>query len=375
MRLGTMFVCFSLFTRRTVYNSLNPRHHPNFLKTQSQYLSTTSALSSSANHLKGQAHQSHPYTMHAALVNTWGSPPTYTTVPDLPESSSTQIRLRVLATGVHRLVLSRASGKHYTASTLPHLPGADGVGEDPTTGQRYFFTALATGTFAEFVNVERAAVAPLPEGADAAVVAAFMNPVMSSWMALSARAAPQEKGFTVAILGVTSASGRVAVDIARAKGAGRIVGIARNAAAMEEIPIDERIVLNGGETDWSKLGEVDVVLDYVYGAPVVELLKALPKSEKEVQYVHIGSVSGDGDINLPGAILRGKRVALRGAGPGSWLMREYANELGGMVGVTAGLKGKEVKVIAMKDVEKGWSEAGLGKTRVVFVSDDLTKSS
>ncbi|KAI3543302.1 quinone oxidoreductase [Colletotrichum filicis] len=313
--------------------------------------------------------------MHAALVNTWGSPPTYTPVPDLPEPSPTQIRLRVLATGVHRLVLSRASGKHYTASTLPHLPGADGVGEDPTTGQRYFFAALATGTFAEFVNVDRAAVSPLPEGADAAVVAAYMNPVMSSWMALSARAAPQQKGFSVAILGVTSASGRVAVDVARAKGAGRVVGIARNAAAMEEIPIDERIILNGEETDWSKLGEVDVVLDYVYGSPVVELLKALPKSEREVQYVHIGSVSGDGDITLPGAILRGKRVALRGAGPGSWLMREYASELGGMIGVTAGLKGKEVKVIAMKDVEKGWSEAGLGKTRVVFVSDDLAKSS
>ncbi|OHE90566.1 quinone oxidoreductase [Colletotrichum orchidophilum] len=313
--------------------------------------------------------------MHAALVNSWGSPPTYTTVPDLPPPSPTQIRLRVLATGVHRLVLSRAAGKHYTASTLPHLPGADGVGEDPTTGQRYFFAALATGTFAEFLNVERTAVAPLPKGADPATVAAFMNPVMSSWMALSARAAPQAKGFSVAILGVTSASGRVAVDVARARGAGRIVGIARNAAALEEIPVDERIVLAGGETDWSRLGAVDVVLDYVYGSPVVDLLTALPKSEREVQYVHIGSVSGDGDISLPGAILRGKRVAIRGAGPGSWTMREYAEELGGMVGVTAGLKGKDVNLIRMKDVEKGWSEAGLGKTRVVFVSDDLVKSS
>ncbi|GKT70603.1 quinone oxidoreductase [Colletotrichum tofieldiae] len=312
--------------------------------------------------------------MHAALVNSWGSPPTYTTTDDLPPPSPTQIRLRVLAAGVHRLVLSRAAGTHYTSTTLPHLPGADGVGEDPTTGQRYYFTALATGSFAEFVNIERSLVAPLPKTADSVAVAAYTNPVMSSWMAFAARTAAQKPGFSVAILGVTSASGRVAVDVARAKGAGRVVGIARNAAAMAEIALDERIVLAGGETDWSKLGEVDVVLDYVYGPPVVELLKALPKSEREVQFVHVGSVSGDGDISLPGAILRGKRVAIRGAGPGSWTMTEYAKELEGMVSVSSGLKGSNVSVVAFKDVEKGWKEAGLGKKRVVFVSDDLVRS-
>ncbi|KAK6222234.1 quinone oxidoreductase [Colletotrichum tabaci] len=309
--------------------------------------------------------------MHAALVNSWGSPPTYTTAADLPPPSPTQIRLRVLAAGVHRLVLSRAAGKHYTSTTLPHLPGADGVGEDPTTGQRYYFSALATGSFAEFVNIERDMLAPLPETADAVAVAAYTNPVMSSWMAFAARAAAatavREPGFSVAILGVTSASGRVAVDVARSKGAGRVVGIARNAAAMAEMELDERIVLRaGGETDWSRLGEVDVVLDYVYGPPVVDLLKALPASEREVQFVHVGSVSGDGDISLPGAILRGKRVAIRGAGPGSWTMAEYAKELGGMVGVSSGLKGNNVTVIGFKDVEKGWKEAAIGKNRVVF---------
>ncbi|GKT49737.1 putative nitrilase [Colletotrichum spaethianum] len=309
--------------------------------------------------------------MHAALVTSWGSAPTYTTTEDLPPPSPTQIRLRVLASGVHRLVLSRAAGTHYTSTTLPHLPGVDGVGEDTTTGQRYYFTALATGSFAEFVNIERSLVAPLPKNADPVAVAAYTNPVMSSWMAFAARMAAQTPGFSIAILGVTSASGRVAVDVARARGAGRVVGIARNAAAMAEIALDERIVLEGGETDWSKLGDVDVVLDYVYGPPVIELIKALPKSEKEVQFVHIGSVSGDGNISLPGAFLRGKRIAIRGAGPGSWTMTEYAKELGGMVDVSSGLKGDDVTVIRFKEVEKGWKEAGVGKKRVVFVTDDL----
>ncbi|KZL81743.1 quinone oxidoreductase [Colletotrichum incanum] len=312
--------------------------------------------------------------MRAALIKAWGFPPVYTTVSDLPSPSSTQICLRVLAVGVHRLVLSRASGKHYTSKTLPHLPGVDGVGEDPTTGQRYYFSAFDTGSFAEFVNIERVFVAPLPKDADCVTVAAFMNPVMSSWMALSARARlPEKTGFTIAILGVTSASGRAAVDVARAKGAKRVVGIARNATAMAEMSLDERVVLGAaGETDWSKLGEVHVVLDYVYGKPVIELLKALPKSDNEVQYVHVGSVSGDMEISLHGSILRGKRVAIRGAGPGSWTMEEYAKELNGMVNVTASLKEKkDVKVIEMKDVEKEWSEAGPGTKRVVFINPEI----
>ncbi|EQB45405.1 hypothetical protein CGLO_15722 [Colletotrichum gloeosporioides Cg-14] len=173
---------------------------------------------------------------------------------------------------------------------------------------------------------------------------------MSSWMALSARAAPQKPGFTVVILGATSASGRVAVDV-----------------------LDERIVLKP-ETDWSKLGEVDVVLDYVYGDAAAGLLKALPKSEREVQYIHIGSVSRDETMMLPGAILRGKRVALRGAGPGSWTMEEYAKELGGMVEIAAKLERKGVAVEAFKDVESAWGKARVGGDRIVFVSDDIIKS-
>ncbi|KAL0934590.1 quinone oxidoreductase [Colletotrichum truncatum] len=310
--------------------------------------------------------------MHAAIVNSWGAAPTYTTVEDLPEPSATQIRLRVLASGIHRLVLARASGKHYTSTTLPHSPGVDGVGEDPTTGQRYYFSAFQSGSFAEFVNIDRKSVVALPENADPITAAAFMNPIMSSWMALSARAAPQSPGFSVAILGATSASGRVAVDVVRSKGAGRIVGIARNAAALAEINLDERIVLSS-ETDWSALGEVDVVLDYVYGDAAVALLQALPKSQKEVQYVQIGSVSGDGDLALSAAILRGKRVALRGSGPGSWTMEEYAQELGGMVEVAAKLERKGVVTAAFKDIDTAWSLAGSGGKRVVFVSDDLAQ--
>ncbi|KAL0941973.1 quinone oxidoreductase [Colletotrichum truncatum] len=308
--------------------------------------------------------------MLAAVVNTWDSEPNYTTVPDLPDPSPTEIRLRVLASGVHRLVISRARGRHYSAKTLPHNAGVDGIGEDPNTGQRYYFFTFESGSFAEFVNVDRKFITTLPENADPVATAAFVNPVSSAWMAFTSRAAPQFPGFSVAILGVTSTSGRAAVDVARAKGAGRIIGVARNAAALAEIPVDERIVLSP-ETDWSSLGEVDVVLDYIYGSTAVKLFRALPESEKEVQYVHIGALGLEGDITVPGSYLRGKKLAIRGVGPGSWTMEEYAREIRGMVDVATQIERKNIFTAPFKDFEKTWANVRMGGEIDVFISDDI----
>lgn len=322
--------------------------------------------------------------MHAAQVTAWGSAPVYVAVSDPPAPSSSQIQLRVLATGVHQLVRSRAAGKHYTSKTLPHTPGVDGVGEDASTGTLYYFSAFSSGSFQERVNVERSAAWPLstagtPSRDEIIRVAALMNPAMSSWMALATRTPARPDSFSIAILGVTSASGRVAVEVARrAFGATRVVGIARNAAAMAEMKgLDERIALReGDDTDWSALGEVDVVLDYVYGTATLSLLKALqPSSHGEIQYVQVGSVSGEMDIPLPGMILRSKRIALRGAGPGSWSMPEYAAEAPGMMKLIQGYQGSvSIADFGFGDLEKVWDDRSLKDKRVVFTSEDLRSS-
>jgi NADPH:quinone reductase-like Zn-dependent oxidoreductase len=307
--------------------------------------------------------------MHAALVTDWNSIPAYTTVPDLPAPSDDEIQLRVVATGIHRVVRSKATGQHYSAKTLPHLPGVDGVGEDAKTGQLYYFSAFDSGSFAEHVNIERRAVRPLPAGADPATVAALMNPAMSSWMALSARTIGLTKGFTVVILGVTSASGRIAVDVAKARGAGRVIGISRNEAAMAGIDgLDERILMkeNLDETEWSRAGEVDVILDYVYGEPALALLSSLPVSGKEVQYVHIGSVSGRLEVNIPGALLRSKRLTIRGSGPGAWTMRDVGIEAANILETVVQLKPSNILAVPLADVGKVWDDKSLGNKRIMF---------
>lgn len=173
-------------------------------------------------------------TIHAAQVTSWGTAPTYTTVPapPAPPPSSDVVQIRVLATGVHQLVRSRAAGKHYTSGALPHLVGVDGVGttEGEDAGKTVYFVALKTGACAERVNVPRAYVFDLPERTTAALtpeaIAAIANPAMSSWMALKTRVdldkLPNED-WTVLVLGATSASGAIAATLARKLGATRYV--------------------------------------------------------------------------------------------------------------------------------------------------------
>ncbi|MCJ1400689.1 hypothetical protein MMC11_003897 [Xylographa trunciseda] len=305
-------------------------------------------------------------TMHAAQVLTWGQAPQYTTVPlPAPPSDPSLIQLKVLATGLHRVVRSRASGKHYSSTTLPHAVGIDGVGLTPD-GQEVYFAAFATGggSFSDVVTVPKDDTAPLPAGADRLKIAGLVNAALSSWMALRCRCENLPAGFTVLIMGVTSASGRLAVQVARAQGAGRVVGVARDVGAMEALGLDGMVQLKGpGETEWEAVGGVDVVLDYVYGPPAVEFLKTLKRGRK-VQYVHIGSLSGEVEIMLPGAILRSTDLTIRGSGQGSFGGRELRKEAPALVAAIGKFAEEKIRVCELKDVEKVWGESG---ERVVFV--------
>lgn len=82
----------------------------------------------------------------------------------------------------------------------------------------YFSTiGLPSSWFNDILNVPRDNVAPLLEGVDPVQVAAAMNPMMSSWMAPRKRTRDLPADFL--ILGATSASGKIAIDVAQCLGA------------------------------------------------------------------------------------------------------------------------------------------------------------
>ncbi|KAI5919570.1 hypothetical protein F4810DRAFT_496371 [Camillea tinctor] len=311
--------------------------------------------------------------MHAIEVQSWSEGPRYVTVENPPEPSDNQIQLRVLAAGLHQVVRSRASGRHYSTKELPHRPGIDCVGEDVATGQLYYCLHISPGfgTFAEYITADKSTVYPLPSGVNPAAFAGSVNPAMSSWMAITQRTTNLTPGYTTIILGATSASGKLAVHTARALGAGRIIGIARNAATLALVDgLDERITLRDpvSETDYSCVGgDADiVVLDYVYGDAAVHLLSSL-KTKRAVQYVQIGAVAQPA-AELPSQLLRSYDLTIRGAGPGAWRLSALEREMKTLVPKLAGWKLLEVQSVPLKDVEAAWNDKSLeGKGRLVFI--------
>ncbi|KAL9592101.1 MAG: hypothetical protein Q9179_007057 [Wetmoreana sp. 5 TL-2023] len=311
-------------------------------------------------------------TMHAALVVDGSKPPKFASVPKpaQPEPSSETVQLKVLATGLHRLVRSRASGQHYTSSSIPNIPGVDGVGETPDGHKVFFLCVKEGGSFAEYISVPHRNVTPLPSGLDPVKAAGLVNPALSSWMALTARCENLPKDFSTLIVGATSASGRLAISLARSLGSKRVVGCARNESVLKSMELDDYIVLQdpAAATDFSKLGHVDVILDYVYGPVAVHLLKSLQPTSR-VQYVHIGSLAADTnpsalEISIPGSILRGKDLTIRGSGLGAWDLRKVGTEVDGLLQSLVTAKEEKINVKRLDEIETAWNEVG---DRLVFV--------
>ncbi|KAI3321381.1 hypothetical protein HD806DRAFT_537562 [Xylariaceae sp. AK1471] len=309
--------------------------------------------------------------MHIAQVRDWSEGPRYVTVDDPPAPSKNQIQLRVLAAGLHQVVRSRASGKHYSARGLPHNVGLDCVGRDVATGKLYYCINLQRGfgSFAELITVDKDVVHLLPDSVDPVSFAASVNPAMSSWLALTRRASNLPKNYTVLILGATSASGRLAVNVAKALGAGKVVGVARNEDTLTKVEgLDSFIVQKDSitETDFSQV-DCDVVLDYVSGDLAVHLLSTL-NVQRPVQYIAIGGLSQNTDVSLPAAILRSRDITIRGSGPGAVGLPVIQEEVKTLVPAMVGWNLLDAHSVPLKDIEAAWGDRPLqGKGRLVFI--------
>jgi NADPH:quinone reductase-like Zn-dependent oxidoreductase len=305
--------------------------------------------------------------MKAAIVSEWGTSPQYLDLPSPSPAAADEVQIRVIAAGTHRLVRSRTTGTHFSATKLPHVPGSDGVGRTIPDGKLvYFSTFWEKGSFAEIVNVAQRDVTPLPSDADPVQVAGLVNPAISSWMALRARTFNLPEKFTALIMGATTTSGAVALHFSRLLGASKVYGAARNVQAMQALGYDAVIELKSDATatDFSAAEDVDVILDYIYGPASVELFKAL-KPTTPVQYVQIGAVSGS-TMELPGDLLRSKDITVRGAAPGSYSMQKLADEMPNIFGAIRDVPKHDFRIVKLEDIEREWVDE---RNRVVYTMD------
>jgi NADPH:quinone reductase-like Zn-dependent oxidoreductase len=276
--------------------------------------------------------------MNAALVHAFDAPPTYSTFAD-PALTDGETLVTVTAAALHPIVKALANGTHYGSSgELPFIPGVDGVGRLVTSngqlsaGTRVLFgtTRAPFGTFAELAPAASWITIPVPDSIDDATAAAIANPGMSSWAALEARA-KFVPGESVLILGATGVAGQLAVQIAKRRGASRVIAAGRNPQALDQLKsLGADTVISLEQSPEALIAAfrtaladspIDIVLDYLWGAPAEALLAALSQkglshASSRVRYIQIGNSAGP-NISLPAAALRSSGLELLGSGFGS----------------------------------------------------------
>jgi NADPH:quinone reductase-like Zn-dependent oxidoreductase len=304
--------------------------------------------------------------MHAAVVTAFNTPPRYREHPDPVAHGRDETVVDVLAAGLHPRVRSQADGSHYTSTgELPLVPGIDGVVRDAKGRVRYaVLDDTNLGTMAERTVIELDRSVVLPDDIDPVVIAAAMNPVMSSWVALRRRIDFQRRQ-RVLVLGATGNAGRMALQVAKRFGAKQVIGAGRDAARLAELPADKTCTF----ADVAVAADVDVVIDYVWGEPaaraLVDLLTARKDRGAPLTWIQIGSVAGP-DAAIPSAALRSARIQIVGSGIGSVPGRDWVTELPELVKAIAGGAFEiNARAVPLTDVERAWT-AGTGE-RLVLV--------
>lgn len=314
--------------------------------------------------------------MQAAVVNVLGQSPSYASFPE-PEIGPGEVLIHVRAAGLHPLVKALASGSHYASSgQLPMVPGVDGVGTLEDGSRVYFaFARRPWGAMSERTVVGREKCIPVPEGLEDVLAAAIANPGMSAWLSLKERAG-LASGETVLISGATGVAGRIAVQVARHLGAGRVIGSGRNVESLEQSGVDAILRLDQPEGEIRKAYAaeiekgIDVVIDYLWGRPAELLLEGIekgfrPDGSRSIRWVEVGTAAGKA-ITLPGATLRSVDLRLLGSGFGSVPMQGVLGAIPPLFSLAAqGVLEMNVEPTPLQDVEKAWTRKTEGK-RIVF---------
>lgn len=276
--------------------------------------------------------------MKAAVIYQPGELPQYTDHPEPVPQNENEILATVKAVAIKHLDKGRAAGTHYSTqkageNIAPQIRGAgkiiggDGVFITPD-GQRVYALGVS-GTIAEKATIEADRMVPIPDDLDDATAAALPNAIAGSAMALRFKADIQP-GDTVLVNGATGFTGRMAVQLAKYYGAGKIIATGRDKRSLEDLKnlgADEFISLTAGEesikAQLKKLHSttpIDIVIDYLWGRSaeyILNIIKGDGSFTNRIRYVSVGAMTDD-LIQLSAENLRSVDLQLSGSGLGAW---------------------------------------------------------
>lgn len=255
--------------------------------------------------------------MRAAVIERYGEPPVLREIEE-PKADSGQL-MEVSAAPLNPVDLSMASGKFYaTPPPPPYVPGGEGIGRPLGSGEPgrrvYFLAALPHGALAELA-VTTGQTVEIPDAIEDGTAAALGTAGTSAYLALTQRGQLQ-KGENVLVLAASGVVGTIAVQVAKLLGAGRVVAAARDARGLErarQLGADATVDLNQLEGLPERIreasgGELQVILDPLWGAPAAAALEALSPHGR---LVHMGQSAGPEAVLRSGAV-RGSAVSILG---------------------------------------------------------------
>lgn len=247
--------------------------------------------------------------MRAAILRELGTTPEPGDWDEPPAPGADEALVTVEAAGVNPIDLSIASGRFYGgAPPVPYVVGREGIGRTETGALVYFDGPLPpSGSMAERALVHASSVVELPEGADPVLSVAFGIAGLAGWLALS-HAAELRAGETVLVLGANGTVGRIAVQAARLLGAGRVVAAARRHDGLGALGADQVCGLGADELREACGDGADVIVDPLWGEPIVAALGAARRGTRAVQ---IGQSAG-ATAEIPSALVRGRPLSIVG---------------------------------------------------------------
>ncbi len=269
--------------------------------------------------------------MNAAVLHNFGEAPRFGQFPE-PVPGEGEVIVHIRAAPLKPIDKQLANGTHYGSSTrnLPFVCGIDGAGR-LENGSRVLFAMPRAphGSMAERTVVPSSRCFPVRDDIDDCTAAAVLNPGLSAWASL-AWAAKLVPGETVLVLGATGVTGKLAVQVAKLLGAGRVIAAGRNEQALgqlHELGADATIRINDPDRDLAEAfaheaakGSFDVIIDYLWGWPTEALLTAITRKDlmaaaSRVRLVQVGESVGP-TITLPAGALRSSRLEILGSGSG-----------------------------------------------------------
>jgi NADPH:quinone reductase-like Zn-dependent oxidoreductase len=182
--------------------------------------------------------------------------------------------------------------------------------------------------------------------------------------------------------GATGTAGRLAVQLAKYLGAGKVIATSHNESELKDLAslgadVTIPFVLGTSNPSGAKQYEraliaesasgSDVVIDYLWGESARTIIVAIGKTvedAKSVRFVHVGGASGEESIELPGAALRSSAIQLMGSGIKSVPFPKLLEAVKNVFDAALPAKLKiQTRTVPLSAIQENWGAPG--KPRIV----------